>query len=70
MSTIKTPVGYSSDGLIKVYSINYDIDDTITFQFMNDPIQTEVIDYSGDESPTFKCGEMVYSMSEIMKAGQ
>lgn len=62
-------IGYSIDGLIKVYLISYDIDDRVYFRFKGGKIERRRIRYDDNSEPYFIIeGDLKYYFNEIMRS--
>ena len=74
------PIGTDSSGLLRVFKIDHDIDDSVLYSFNNGPIKRAKIDYNlqtdeqiesdleCDESNCgFKVGSLIYHFDDIMR---
>jgi hypothetical protein len=78
MKTLTMPIGSDSSGLLRVFKIDHDIDDSVLYSFNSGPIERAKIDYSMPNPDNdildqpeyvsgFKVGSLIYHFDDIMR---
>lgn len=70
------PIGADSSGLLRVFKIDHDIDDSVLYSFNGGPVTRAKIDYNipndedlmdSEPSTGFKVGSLIYLFDDIMR---